>query len=90
MAKKASLLGRGADMFFRGSSDKVEPAGNDAVTPAQQRDGRMYPKATYYLPPGLQERLEDLWMRRRKTNRKLTKSDMVREALEEYLSKAEQ
>jgi hypothetical protein len=87
MIKKASLLGRGSEMFFGGAKEKIEPLENHDIKPTQQRAGGMYPKATYYLPPELQERLEDLWMQRRKINRKLTKSDMVREALEEYLKK---
>ena len=85
MAKRPSLTGKGANIFFGASTERVEKVENHASTPAQQRAGNMYPKATYYLPPDLQERLEDAWMLKRKINRKLTKSDMVREALEEYL-----
>jgi len=87
MAKKQSLLGRGAEIFLGTSSVKPEPARDQTSTPQHQPAGRMYPKATFYLPPELQERLEDVWMMKRKENRKLTKSDMVREAVEEYLSK---
>ncbi len=87
MSKRPSLSGRGADIFLGSTAEKVEPAGNHASIPAQQRNGGLYPKATYYLPPDLQERLEDAWMEERKGNRKLTKSEMVREALEEYLNR---
>jgi hypothetical protein len=90
MAKRPSISGRGADIFLGAPAERVESAENHTSMPAQQRSGGLYPKATYYLPPDLQERLEDAWMQRRKSNRKLTKSDMVRQALEEYLRRAGQ
>jgi hypothetical protein len=84
MAKRPSLKGRGADIFNIGEENNdATPSHKHAGMPAQQH--ALYPKATYYLPQSLQDKLEDVWMMKRKKNRKIKKSDIVREALESYL-----
>jgi hypothetical protein len=81
--RRTSLKGKGVDMFVL--PDQIsEPANNHNRMTAYQHTS-IHPKATYYLPEDLQHRLDDLWMARRKSNRKLTKSEIVRQALESYL-----
>jgi hypothetical protein len=80
--RRPTLKGRGADVFF--SSEKSQPASNYNSATVYQHTS-IYPKATYYLPQDLQQRLDDVWMERRRANRKLTKSEIVRQALESYL-----
>ena len=83
--RRTTLKGRGADVFFS-SDDESQPAGSYNSTTVHQHTG-IYPKATYYLPQDLQQRLDDHWIERRRANRKLTKSEIVRQALESYLIK---
>jgi hypothetical protein len=48
-----------------------------------------YPKATFYLPVEMLERLDKVWIARRNRNRRIKKSDLVREALDIYLAEQE-
>jgi metal-responsive CopG/Arc/MetJ family transcriptional regulator len=49
-----------------------------------------YPKATFYLPTVMLERLDKAWISRRNRDRRVKKSDLVREALDMYLAEQEQ
>ena len=49
----------------------------------------MNPKATFYLPTSLIDRLEKVWLAARAKKRKLTKSDIVRELLDVGLTQKE-
>jgi len=42
-------------------------------------------KATFWLPSSLLDRLDRTWMERRRRDRRVHKSDLVREALEAHL-----
>jgi hypothetical protein len=91
--KRPTLKGMGAKLF---------ESGQDAGIPSQRHDGTMshqqngedsqnpkYPKATFYLPTDMLERLDKAWIARRNRDRRVKKSDLVREALETYLADQE-
>lgn len=84
MAKRTSLKGRGADIFAPGHETST-PLEKQAVTPAQQPTS----KATFYLPLDILDRLEKVWLAKRAKKSKLKKSDLVRNALESFLSQQE-
>ena len=78
---------------------ETEPGNTN--TPSQPHDGVMarqqngedqhnpaskYPKATFYLPIEMLERLDKVWIARRNRDRRIKKSDLVREALDIYLA----
>lgn len=74
MKKRPTLKGKGADIFLGGQ-------------PKQFKKKTVFEKekATFYLPPPILARLDDAWFKLRKNNRKARKSDIVRDALEEFL-----
>src|SRR5258708_35392409 len=93
--KRPSLKGMGAKLFDSDAESE------NAVIPAQVQNGipsrhhtiieprrveDKYPKATFYLPLHMLERLDKLWITRRNKDRRIKKSDLVREALENYLA----
>jgi len=43
-------------------------------------------KATFWLPSSLLDRLDHAWIQRRRRDRRVHKSDLVREALEAHLT----
>jgi hypothetical protein len=94
--RRPTLKGMGAKLF------ETDPG--NASTPAQPHDGMQarrhngeepqnpaskYPKATFYLPVEMLERLDKAWIARRNQNRRIKKSDLVREALDLYLAAQE-
>ena len=98
MTKRPSLKGKGADIFAPGaSSPKGTRSPQRRRTPVTQFDGTMakhstselqkpvIDKATFYLPADLLDRLDRIWMEQRRKNRKIRKSDIVKEALEAHL-----
>ncbi len=98
MTKRPSLRGKGADIFAPGeSSPKEARASRRRRTPVKQSAGTMVKhstsevqkplidKATFYLPADLLDRLDRIWMEQRRKNRKIRKSDIVKEALEAHL-----
>ena len=75
MRKRPTLKGRGVDIFLKEQPEqakKVLALGKE--------------KATFYLPPLLLASLDDTWFKLRKNNRKIRKSDIVRAALEKFLT----
>lgn len=98
MTKRPSLKGKGADIFAPGeSSPKERRSPRRRQTPVKQFAGKMakhstselqkssIDKATFYLPADLLDRLDRIWMEQRRKNRKIRKSDIVKEALEAHL-----
>ena len=88
MAKKRpSLRGRGKEMFTPGPPPPV-PSDQQAGVPAHQPPPK-YPKATFYLPASTLAKLERVWLANRARKPKLKKSDLVRNALEAFLTQEE-
>jgi hypothetical protein len=97
MTKRPSLKGKGADIFAPGESSPKETRAPRRRTPVKQFAGTMvkHPtselqkplidKATFYLPADLLDRLDRIWMEQRRKNRKIRKSDIVKQALEAHL-----
>ena len=92
--KRPTIKGMGAKLF------ETEPG--NTITTSQHHDGVMarqqngeglqnpkYPKATFYLPVEMLERLDKVWIARRNRDRRIKKSDLVREALDIYLAEQE-
>lgn len=71
--KRASVKGKGADIFLSGQDDQQGRVGTPAA--------RAHKKATFYLPPDLLDRLDDAWLDMRRVNRGVTKSELVAAAL---------
>ena len=91
--KRPSLKGMGAKLFDSDSQSTTAPAEVQNDMPARHHtivESRSledkYPKATFYLPLNMLERLDKLWIARRSKDRRIKKSDLVREALENYLA----
>lgn len=89
--KRPTVKGLGTKLFDPGSDSAVTTSRGQDGIPSQQRDGiesreDKYPKATFYLPNALLERLDKLWISRRNRDRRVKKSDLVREALELYIT----
>ena len=72
--KRPTIKGKGADFFL--DQDKSGDS--------------LQGKATFYIPEVLIEKLDDVWVDLRKSNRKLKKSDIARIALEEILKDYEE
>jgi hypothetical protein len=83
----------GAKLFDAGSEIAIVPSEGQNGIPSRhhtiiesRRLEDKYPKATFYLPIHMLERLDKLWIARRNKDRRIKKSDLVREALENYLA----
>jgi hypothetical protein len=97
MRKRPSLKGKGADIFAPSDAAPVETSTPRVPALASHSAGRMVEqstsepvkpltdKATFYLPSDLLDRLDRIWMERRRTDRRIRKSDIVKEALEAHL-----
>jgi hypothetical protein len=92
--RRPTIKGMGAKLF------ESDPA--NASTTSRPHDGMQtrqqngeesqnpkYPKATFYLPVEMLERLDKVWIARRNRDRRIKKSDLVREALDIYLAEQE-
>jgi hypothetical protein len=92
--RRPTIKGMGAKLF------ETEPG--NASTTSRPHDGTLshqqngegpqnpkYPKATFYLPVEMLERLDKVWIARRNRDRRIKKSDLVREALDIYLAEQE-
>ncbi|MCP4936212.1 MAG: hypothetical protein GY927_18920 [bacterium] len=85
MAKRTSITGKGADVFFLDKEEarKQSEEQDMTVTPV-----RIKPvKVTIYLPPDLASQLDQAWLRRKLKSKKETKSHIVSEALKPFLKK---
>lgn len=76
--KRPSLKGRGMD-FFLSEEAHAKPQPSAALKEAKDIPPT---KATFYLPPDLVVKLDDVWMEIRKRNRKVQKSHIVAAALQ--------
>lgn len=83
MTKRPTLKGKGADIFLGGEKDTPEKHHTDV--PAQQYAD----KATFYLPADLLDRLDALWLTMRRSNRRLRKSNLVKDFIEKGLKEYE-
>ena len=84
----------GAKLFETGQEGGETSGRPHNGMPSRQHDSETsqdpkYPKATFYLPATMLERLDKAWLARRNRDRRVKKSDLVREALETYLSDQE-
>ena len=81
MARRKSLKGAGADLFLAGQT-----APRTSGKPASQQTI----KVSYRLPSDVVHGIEDLWMDLRRTSRtKLTKEQVVVEALRKGLAEGD-
>lgn len=90
--KRPSIKGMGVKLF---ETDAATTSQLHDGMPSRQHDGETsqdpkYPKATFYLPATMLERLDKAWIARRNRDRRVKKSDLVREALDMYLAEQEQ
>ena len=95
MNKRPSIKGRGADVFLaqedqpqeEGQRASRRPAAKDASPTDGRRKGTTEKRlmATFYLPPTLVDKLDRVWVERRRKDRKVQKSHIVAEALEAHL-----
>jgi hypothetical protein len=72
-----SIKGKGADAFLA-QDDAPAQAGRQA----KEEKRKM---VTFYLSPTLVEKLDDVWLDRRRKDRSVQKSHIVEEALSAYL-----
>lgn len=86
--KRPSIKGLGAKLFETDAASTSSQQHNG--TTARQQETPKYPKATFYLPASMLERLDKAWIARRNRDRRVKKSDLVREALDTYLAEHEQ
>jgi hypothetical protein len=67
--RRPTIKGRGVDIFLGEEKSTLEPK----------------IKATFYLPASIIEELDDFWLKRRRKNRRIKKSDIVSESLRKFL-----
>lgn len=78
MSKRPQIKGKGADVFLGESESHEEP-----TTQEKKKEKRVM--VTFYLSPALVERLDQVWIKRRLSDRRAQKSYIVEEALKTYL-----
>lgn len=78
-SKRPTIRGRGADIFL--TQPSRHPADEKSEHPEIETS-----KATFHLPISLLERLDGYWLDLRR-NQRITKSEIVRTALESHLAK---
>lgn len=100
MTKRKSMKGKGADIFLgkdvsqEDTTNKVEQKHTSMEEQKHRSKSQKknltaleYQKVGYYFPPELVEALEEVWFQARSiTKRKISKSDIVRAALEEAIA----
>jgi len=92
--RRPTIKGMGAKLFETDPENASVPARPHNGMLARQQNGEgpqnpRYPKATFYLPVEMLERLDKVWIARRNRDRRVKKSDLVREALDIYLAEQE-
>jgi hypothetical protein len=94
--KRPTVKGMGAKLFETELENTSTTSQHHDGTLVRQQNGKevfgstsKYPKATFYLPVEMLERLDKVWLARRNRNRRIKKSDLVREALDIYLAEQE-
>lgn len=87
MKKRPSLKGKGAEIFLSGepAAGRTDRAATAAPEKKRKADEEKE-KATFYFPPELLSDLDETWMKLRRENRRIKKSDLVRAALVEALA----
>jgi hypothetical protein len=84
MAKRDSLKGRGADIFFDeepAAAQPQTPPGRATARSARRRKAETV-KLTVYIRPDLNAQLDQLWLQRRMQDVAAQKSLIVEEALQ--------
>lgn len=71
---RPTIKGKGREIFF--------PEKDVSKTPSQP-----YGKVTFWLPVELLEELDNYWLRERAKDKKVTKSGIATQALQEFLKK---
>ncbi len=79
MGKRASIKGKGMDIFIPSKEEKQEAVMTD----------KSHAKATFYLPQSLLDRLDLAWIKQRMRQRGLTKSYFVESMLTKELKEYE-
>jgi hypothetical protein len=92
--RRPTIKGMGAKLFESDSENASTTLRPHDGMMAHQQNGEeprnpKYPKATFYLPVEMLERLDKVWIARRNRDRRIKKSDLVREALDIYLAEQE-
>jgi hypothetical protein len=95
MPKRASLKGRGVDVFFEGM--EATAAENQGSDPSQQNSkavsqhsstvAEQLVKVTFYLTPDHSLKLDQIRLARKSRGEKVDRSGLVREAIELLASK---
>lgn len=87
MAKKRqSLIGKGADVFFSTPEEPQKPVQAARTTAAKEATVM----TTVYLPQSIADQLDEIWLERRKKDKRLQKSHVVTEALRAYFTSLSQ
>ena len=92
--RRPTIKGMGAKLFETDPGNASTTSRPHDGMQARQQNGEesqnpKYPKATFYLPVEMLERLDKVWISRRNRDRRIKKSDIVREALDIYLAEQE-
>lgn len=83
MAKKrATMKGKGADIFLGTEREEQQEVGREHKPVPQPNQ-----KATFYFPPEILQKLDKTWLEFRRTNKDVKKSDLVATALSAALEK---
>src|SRR5262249_36748461 len=94
--RRPTIKGMGVKLFETDPGNASTTSRPHDGMQARQQNGEesqnaasRYPKATFYLPVDMLERLDKVWIARRNRDRRIKKSDLVREALDIYLAEQE-
>jgi len=87
MAKRPSVKGKGLDAFFEETTPESSGSAERPKQETTETTKARGIKATFYLPEGLLDQLEDAWvlLRRDLGTRSIRKSHLVQAALEQAL-----
>jgi len=86
MSDRPRVKGRGVDIFFEERDDiSKKKKGTNKQAYQRASEPKKAKKATFYLPEDIVDEIEKVWLRRRHKDKKVTKSELVRIALEQAL-----
>jgi len=78
--KRPTIKGKGADIFLGEEPKELKEIPLSIPKPKESKI-----KATFYIYSSLLDKLDEVWLKLRKENRKLRKSDIISEGLEKIL-----
>jgi hypothetical protein len=85
MARK-SIRGLGANLYAPPTDNNEHQ--HTSGPPHQPTSDDSQAKATFYLSPETLDDLDRAWLTRRRSDRRISKSSLVEQALREFLAKA--